>query len=124
MLAYRESFLATEGAADLQPALDHFATWLRERGLSEDQVDRASLDQYLYDLAVAGANSARLDEAVRALKGYFAWRAARTGIDDPAAGLRLFSEPEQEREQYIRREWAMSDLFYGIVPEKGRAGGA
>lgn len=124
MLAFREDFLASEGAAGLRPALDHFEAWLQEQGLGEGRVDGAALERYLYSLALAGANSARLDEAVRALKSYFAWRAVRTGAADPAAGLTLFSEPSEEREQYIRREWAMSDLFYGIVPEKGRDGRA
>lgn len=147
MLAFAERFLAagaggaggTAEAERLRPALAHFAAWLEKEGIEEDGVDRDALDRYLYHLALEGANSARLDQAVDALKGYFAYRAEQLGQAkqaaegpggaqqsasaqgapaNPAAGLTHFSETEAERERYIRTQWALSDAFYGIRPEK------
>jgi|GEM_PF-2872117 len=150
MLAFAESFLAAgtggEGAAAdaerLRLALVHFAAWLEKEGIAEETVDRADLDRYLYYLALEGANSGRLDLAVDALKGYFAYRAeqlaqvnqgvkaqhgAQQSPDEqsiapnPAAGLTHFGETEAERERYIRSQWALSDAFYGIRPVKEKS---
>lgn len=124
MLTYAERFLAPEDTAPLRPMLAHFAAWMAGCGLAEAAVGRPDLDQYLYALAVEGANSAALDRAVQALKGYFAYRAEQEGAPDPAAGLTFFGESEGERERYIKAEWGLSDAFYGIVPDRRRSGNA
>lgn len=121
MLAYAEGYLKAAGRAALRPLLDHFAAWLERSGLDEEGVSRSDLDRYFYTLALEGANTAALDEAVLALKGYFAYRAQEAGAADPAAELVPFGETPSDREQYIRAEWGLSDAFYGIVPEPGRS---
>jgi site-specific recombinase XerD len=120
MLAYAERYLTAADAAALRPALDHFAVWLGQSGLDEAGVSRPDLDRYLYTLALEGANTAALDQAVLALKGYFAYRAREAGAADPAAELVPFSETPSDRERYIKTEWGLSDAFYGIVPEQRR----
>lgn len=118
MLAFAERFLAAADAAPLRPVLDRFGAWLGEQGLAEGAVSRSDLDQFLYALALDGANSAALDRAVLALKGYFACRAREAGAHDPAAELGFFGETDGQRERYIRAEWGMADAFYGILPDK------
>jgi len=122
MLAHAADFLAREDGAPHEAALAHFAAWLAARGLDEAHVGQPQLDEYLYHLALEGANSARLDQAVAALKGYFAFRASREGAPDPADGLCYFGETGEARERYIKAEWALSDAFYGIAPDLGRRG--
>ena len=107
----------------LRPVLAHLEAWLAAQGLPEEAVGPPELDQYLYQLALEGANSATLDRGVAALKGYFAYRAAREGSPDPAAGLSYFGEAGGERERYIKAEWGLSDAFYGIAPDHRRGSG-
>lgn len=120
MLAYAESYLKAPDRAALRPVLDHFAAWLERSGLDEAGLSREDLDRYFYALALEGANTAQLDQALQALKGYFAYRAQEAGAADPAAGLVPFGETPSDREQYIKAEWGLSDAFYGIVPEQRR----
>lgn len=124
MLTYAERYLAAADAAHLRPALERFSAWLGENGLAEGAVTRPDLDRFLYALALDGANSATLDQAVLALKGYFACRAREAGAPDPAADLGLFGETDGQRERYIKTEWSMADAFYGIPQEKRRDGDA
>lgn len=124
MLEHLPEYLRQAGAGGLAEILAHFAAFLAAEGLAESRVGRPELDRYLYTLALEGANSARLDAAVGALKGYFGFRAALTGASDPAAGLSFFGSAEDDREKYIRTEWGLSDAFYGILPDRGRGGDA
>lgn len=149
MLAFAERFFAAGAGSEggtastkrLRPALVHFAAWLEKEGLTEDALDREALDRYLYHLALEGANSARLDQAVDALKGYFAYRAEQIGRSNqvgeapnlvsqstdqenappnPAAGLTYFGGTEAERERYIQAQWGLADAFYGIRLREGK----
>lgn len=120
MLAYAEGYLKEPDRAALRPLLDRFAAWLEQSGLDEAAVSRSDLDRYFYALALEGANTRQLDQAVLAIKGYFAYRAQAAGVNDPAAGLELFSETPSDRERYIQAAWGLSDAFYGIVPEPER----